>query len=190
VDENHTAIPSLLAVSALEQYLVRTKKRTAVSVILESAEPRNVHHFATLIGYGATAINPYLAHECIGELIEKNMLDRDYYAAVDAYHTAVLDGVVKIAAKMGISTIQSYESAQIFEAVGICHEVIDRYFTNTVSRVGGVGLNEIAEAVVWRHDAGFDPMGLPIDPVIESVGFHKLRSAPAAKTTFGIRSPS
>ncbi|NCB51224.1 MAG: glutamate synthase large subunit [Clostridia bacterium] len=178
VDENHTAIPSLLAVSALEQYLVRTKKRTAVSVILESAEPRNVHHFATLIGYGATAINPYLAHECIGELIEKCMLDRDYYAAVDAYDSAVLDGVVKIAAKMGISTIQSYESAQIFEAVGICPEVVDKYFTNTVSRVGGVGLNEIAEAVVCRHDAGFDPMGLPIDPVIESVGFHKLRSGP------------
>lgn len=178
VDENHTAIPSLLAVAALEQYLIRTKKRTAVSVILESAEPRCVHHFAALLGYGARAINPYLAHECIGELIEKSMLDRDYYAAVYAYDSAVLNGVVKIASKMGISTIQSYQSAQIFEAVGICPDVIDRYFTNTVSRVGGIGLDEIAEAVVCRHDTGFDPMGLPIDPVIESVGFHKLRSGP------------
>ena len=181
VDENHTAIPSLLAVSALEQYLVRTKKRTALSVILESAEPRSVHHFAALLGYGATAICPYLAHECIGELIEKEMLDRDYYAAVETYDRAVLDGVVKIASKMGISTIQSYRGAQIFEAVGIARSVIDEYFTNTVSRVGGIGLDEIAEAVAWRHDRGFDPMGLPIDPVIESLGIHKLRSNAGAE---------
>ena len=181
VDENHTAIPSLLAVSALEQYLVRTKKRTAVSVILESAEPRCVHHFATLLGYGATAVNPYLAQECVGELISKGMLDRDYYAAVDAYDEAILSGVVKIASKMGISTIHSYRSAQIFEAVGISREVIDRYFTNTVSRVGGIGMRQIEEAVVWRHDRGFDPMGLPIDPVIESSGFHRLRSGAGAE---------
>ncbi len=139
VDENRTAIPSLLAVSALQQYLVRTKKRTAVSVVLESAEPRDVHHFAALLGYGAQAINPYLAQECIGELIGKGLLDRDFYAAVDAYDSAVLDGVVKIASKMGISTIQSYQSAQIFEAVGICRGVIDKYFTNTISRVEGSG---------------------------------------------------
>ena len=181
VDENHTAIPSLLAVSALEQYLVRTKKRTAVSVILESAEPRCVHHFATLLGYGATAICPYLVHECIGEMIGMGLLDRDYYAAVDAYDRAVLDGVVKIASKMGISTIQSYRSAQIFEAVGINKDVIDRYFGNTVSRVGGIGMQEIADAVIWRHDMGFDPMGLPIDPATDSQGMHYLRSGNGAE---------
>lgn len=181
VDENHTAIPSLLAVSALQQYLVRTKKRTAVSVILESAEPRCVHHFATLLGFGATAINPYLAHECVGELIEKRLLDRDYYAAVEAYNTAIKNGVVQIASKMGISTLQSYQSAQIFEAVGISKEVIDLYFTNTVSRVGGIGLKEIAEAVDWRHDQAFDPMGLPIDPVTDSPGMHRLRSGSGAE---------
>lgn len=181
VDENHTAIPSLLAVSALQQYLVRTKKRTAVSVILESAEPRCVHHFATLLGFGATAINPYLAHECVGELIEKRLLDRDYYAAVEAYNTAIKNGVVQIASKMGISTLQSYQSAQIFEAVGVSKEVIDLYFTNTVSRVGGIGLKEIAEAVDWRHDQAFDPMGLPIDPVTDSPGMHRLRSGSGAE---------
>ncbi|MBS1418659.1 MAG: glutamate synthase large subunit [Oscillospiraceae bacterium] len=181
VDENHTAIPSLLAVSALEQYLVRTKKRTAVSVILESAEPRSVHHFAALLGYGATAVNPYLAHECIGEMIGMGLLDRDYYAAVDAYDRAVLDGVVKIASKMGISTIQSYRSAQIFEAVGINRDVMERYFGGTVSRVGGVGMAEIAEAVILQHDMGFDPMGLPIDPATDSQGLHFLRSGMGAE---------
>ena len=119
VDENHVAIPSLLAVSAMQQHLVRTKKRTAVSIILESGEPRDVHHFATLLGYGARAINPYLAQETIRELIEEGMLDKDYYAAVDDYNNAVLHGIVKIASKMGISTIQSYQGAQIFEAIGI-----------------------------------------------------------------------
>jgi glutamate synthase (ferredoxin) len=143
VDENHVAIPSLLAVSALQQYLVRTKKRTSLSVVVESAEPREVHHFATLLGYGASAVNPYLAQECIAELVELKLLDKEVSVAIDDYNSAVLKGIVKIASKMGISTIQSYQSAQIFEAVGIAPEVIDRYFTGTVSRVGGIGLKEI-----------------------------------------------
>ncbi len=176
VDENHVAIPSLLAVSAMEQYLIRTKKRTAVSVILESGEPRDVHHFATLLGYGARAVYPYLAHECIAELIEKSMLDKDVYAAVDDYNSAVLHGIVKIASKMGISTVQSYQSAQIFEAVGIRPDVIDKYFTNTVSRVGGIGLEEIGEGVEWRHSRAFDPLGLGVDPTLDSTGTHSLRS--------------
>ena len=112
VDENHVAIPSLLAVSAVEQHLIKTKKRTAVSIILESAEPRDVHHFATLLGYGARAINPYLAHECIGELIDLGMLNKDLHVAIDDYNSAILHGIVKIASKMGISTLQSYQSAQ------------------------------------------------------------------------------
>ncbi len=178
VDENHVAIPSLLAVSALEHYLVRTKKRTAVSVILESAEPRDVHHFATLLGYGAQAINPYLAQECVEELVTLNLLDKDPSAAVNDYNNAILHGIVKIASKMGISTIQSYQSAQIFECVGINRQVIDKYFTNTVSRVGGIGLEEIGQAVEWNHNQAFDPLGLGYDTTLDSVGVHKLRSGP------------
>ena len=178
VDENHVAIPSLLAVSALEQYLIRTKKRTAVSMILESAEPRDVHHFATLLGYGAQAINPYLAQECVEELVSIGLLDKDPGAAIDDYNSAILHGIVKIASKMGISTIQSYQSAQIFECVGINHEVIDEYFTNTISRVEGVGLQEIGEGVEWNHNRAFDPLGLGFDPTLDSMGAHKLRSGP------------
>ena len=120
VDENHVPIPSLLAVSALNQYLVRTKKRTRVALILESGEPREVHHFATLLGYGACAINPYLAQDTIKELIESNMLDKDYYAAVDDYNNAVLHGIVKIASKMGISTIQSYQGSPDLRGYRYC----------------------------------------------------------------------
>jgi len=176
VDENHVAIPSLLAVSAVQRYLVRTKKRTAVSLILESAEPRDVHHFATLLGYGAQAINPYLAHECIEELVALNILDKDPGAAINDYDKAVLNGIVKIASKMGISTIQSYQAAQIFECVGISHAVIDSYFTNTVSRVEGIGIEEIAEQVEWNHNQAFEPLGLGFDTTLESAGAHKLRS--------------
>lgn len=176
VDENHVAIPSLLAVSAIEQHLIRTKKRTALSVILESAEPRDVHQFVTLLGYGARAVNPYLAEECITELIDLKLLDKDYHTAIRDYNSAILHGIVKIASKMGISTIQSYQSSQIFEAVGIKEEVIDRYFTNTVSRVGGIGLEEINEGVEYRHSHAFDPLGLGVDTTLDSVGEHKLRS--------------
>ncbi len=176
VDENHVAIPSLLAVSAIEQHLIRTKKRTAVSIILESGEPRDVHHFATLLGYGAIAINPYLAHEAIGELIENNMLDKDLHEAVEDYDRAILGGVVKIASKMGISTLQSYQSAQIFEAVGIKKSVIDAYFTNTVSRVEGIGLEEIDQDIHVRHAHAFDPLGLGVDTTLDSSGSHNLRS--------------
>lgn len=160
VDENHVPIPSLLAVSALNQYLVRTKKRTRVALILESGEPREVHHFATLLGYGACAINPYLAQDTIKELIESNMLDKDYYAAVDDYNNAVLHGIVKIASKMGISTIQSYQGSQIFEAIGIAPEVISKYFSNTVCRVGGITLKDIEQQVDDLHSQAFDPLGL------------------------------
>ncbi len=176
VDENHVAIPSLLAVSALNQYLVRTKKRTRVALILESGEPREVHHFATLLGYGACAINPYLAQETIKELIDNNMLDKDYYAAVDDYNNAVLHGIVKIASKMGISTIQSYQGSQIFEAIGIAPEVISKYFKNTVCRVGGITLKDIEKQVDELHSMAFDPLGLGNDLTLDSPGHHKMRS--------------
>ncbi len=173
IDENHVPIPSLLAVSALEQHLVRTKKRTQVSILIETGEPRNVHQMAALLSFGARAIYPYLAHECIAEMIRTGVLDKDYHAAIEDYNSAVLAGIVKVAAKMGISTIQSYQSARIFEAVGLNSEVIDNYFTGVVSVVGGIGLKEIEEGVAWRHDRAFDPMGLGVDETVDSIGYHR-----------------
>ena len=176
VDENHVAIPSLLAVSAVERYLIRTKKSSAISIVLESAEPRDVQHFAALLGYGARAVNPYLAHETIGSLIDQGLLDKDFHTAVKDYNQAILGGIVKIASKMGISTIQSYQSAQIFEAVGIDKSVVDEYFTGTLSRVGGIGLHEIEQMVDYHHSRAFDPLGLGGDPTLDSEGEHKVRA--------------
>ena len=176
VDENRVPIPSLLAVSAMQQHLVNTKKRTSVAMILESAEPREVHHFATLLGFGASAINPYLAQESIRELINNNMLDKDYYAAVEDYNSAIIHGIVKIASKMGISTIQSYQGSKIFEAIGLSQEVINKYFTNTVSRIGGISIKDIEKTVDILHSAAFDPLGLAVNTCLESAGEHKFRS--------------
>ena len=176
VDEYHVAMPSLLALSGLQQHLVRTKKRTSVAIILETGEPREVHHFATLLGYGACAVNPYLAHETIRQLIDTGMLQKDYYAAVDDYNHGILSGIVKIASKMGISTIQSYQGAKIFEAIGLKEEFINRYFTDTVCRVGGIGIEEIAQDYLARHSQAFDPLGLEVDLTLDSLGQHKSRS--------------
>ncbi len=175
VDENHVAIPSLLAVAAMQQHLVTTKKRTSVAMIIETAEPREVHHFATLLGYGACAVNPYLAHSTIKELIDNKMLDKDYYAAVDDYDAAVLHGIVKIASKMGISTIQSYQGSKIFEAIGISEDVVTKYFTDTVSCAGSITLEDIQRQVDSQHSAAFDPLGLSVDLNLESRGQHKAR---------------
>ena len=176
VDENHVAIPSLLAVSSLQQHLVKTKKRTSLAMILESAEPREVHHFATLLGYGASAINPYLAQDSIKEFIEDKLLDKDFYAAVNDYNEGILKGIVKIASKMGISTIQSYQGSQIFEAIGINEDVIEKYFTGTVSRIGGISLKDIEEDIDALHSKAFDPLGLKVDLTLDSFGSHKFRS--------------
>lgn len=176
IDENHVAIPSLLAVSGLQQYLVKTKKRTALAMILESGEPREVHHFATLLGFGACAINPYLAQDTVKQLVDEHMLDKDYYAAIEDYNKAIINGIVKIASKMGISTIQSYQGSKIFEAIGIDASVIDKYFTNTVSRIGGITLEDIAKDVDTLHSEAYDPLGLETDLTLDSRGRHKMRS--------------
>lgn len=176
VDEYHVQIPSLLAVSAVHQYLVKTKKRTTLSLVLESGEPRSVHHFATLLGYGASAVNPYLAHETIRQMVDEGMINKDPYAAIDDYNEAILSGIVKIASKMGISTIQSYQGSQIFEAVGISSDVINKYFTGTVSPVEGITLDDIEESVDKLHSTAFDPLELDVDLTLESSGDHKLRS--------------
>ena len=176
VDENHVPMPSLLAVAALNQHLVKTKKRTSIAIILESGEPREVHHFATLLGYGACAINPYLAQDAIKYMIEQDMLDKDYYAAVSDYNDAILHGIVKIASKMGISTIQSYQGSQIFEAIGLSEEVISKYFPNTISRIGGITLKDIEQDVDILHSKAFDPLGLDVDLTLDSIGSHKERA--------------
>ena len=177
VDENHVAIPSLLAVAAVHKHLVDTKKCTAMSLILESGEPCEVHHFATLLGFGASAVNPYLAHSTIGELIDDGLLEKDYYAAVEDYDKAILNGIVKIASKMGISTIRSYQGSRIFEAIGISKDVIDTYFSGTVSRIGGITLDDIGRAVDEQHGKAFDPLGLNVNLELTAKGRHKLRSA-------------
>ncbi len=176
VDENHMPIPSLLAVSAVHEHLVKLRRALPLQLSWSSGEPREVHHFATLLGYGASAINPYLAQETIRELIDTHMLEKDYYAAVNDYNQAVLGGIVKIASKMGISTIQSYQGSQIFEAIGVSQDVIDKYFTGTVSRVGGITLEDIEDNVERLHSEAFDPLGLATDLTLDSVGAHKMRS--------------
>ncbi len=181
VDKTHFAIPAILAVSAVEQHLIRTKKRTALSIILESGEVRTVHQAAMCLSYGARAVNPYLAHEAIAELIDKKILDKDYHTAIDDYNKALLNGIVKIAAKMGISTIQSYQSAQIFEALGISNEVIEKYFTNTVSRVGGITLKEIEEDIFYHHAKAWNEENSNANKKLAVSGFHKFHNNPEAE---------
>lgn len=156
INKEYASIPTLLAVAGLHHHLIRTGRRTAVSLILESGEPREVHHFSLLLGYGADAINPYLAFETLDDLIRQKLLtDIDHEKAVAKYLKAATKGVVKVMAKMGISTVQSYRGAQIFEAIGINESVIDKYFTWTPSRIGGIGLKEIAQETINRHQDGF-----------------------------------
>ncbi len=162
-DKSHYPIPSLLALSGLHQHLTTQGTRTRVSLIVESAEAKETHHFALLVGYGASAIYPYLALDLVSKFVSDGQLkDLDIQTAQANYLKASLDGIVKIMSKMGISTLQSYQGAQIFEALGISTKVIDRYFTNTVSRIGGIDLDHIAQAIVKRvekaeSDNSIDP---------------------------------
>jgi glutamate synthase (NADPH/NADH) large chain len=156
-DAENAPIPALLAVAGLHHHLIRLGTRTRVSLLLESGEPRETHHFAVLLGYGASAINPYLALETLENMCSQGIMTGvTPMKAVNNYIKAAVKGVVKVASKMGISTIQSYCGAQIFEAVGIHHTVIDKYFTGTASRVSGIGLKEISEEAVMRHQQAFE----------------------------------
>lgn len=175
VDAQKAPLPALLAVSGLHHHLIRNGTRTRASIVLESAEPREVHHFACLLGYGASAINPYLAYETIDDLVRNGLLSGTTYAsAVKKYCKSVVKGVVKVLSKMGISTIQSYQGAQIFEALGLNQEVIDRYFTWTPSRIGGINIDGIAKEALQRHAAAFDSR-LPDDLSLESGGEYQWR---------------
>src|SRR5213079_1444227 len=156
IDAANAPIPALLAVAGLHHHLIRQGTRTRVGIVLESGEPREVHHFALLIGYGCSAISPYLAFETLDDMIRQGtLLNLDHKTAVKKYIKAAVKGVVKTMAKMGISTVQSYRGAQIFEAIGLNQSVIDRYFTWTPSRVEGVGLEVLAEEVLQRHRRAF-----------------------------------
>jgi len=156
IDREQAPIPSLLALSAVHHHLIREQTRTRVALLVESGEPREVHHFALLIGYGASAINPYLAFESLDDMIGQGLLPGvDHKTAVKNYIKAAIKGVVKAMSKMGISTVQSYHGAQIFECIGINPSVVDHYFTGTVSRIGGIDLVTIAEETRRRHAAAF-----------------------------------
>ena len=152
MDADHCPIPALLATAGLHHHLIRNKTRTRVGIAVESGEPREVHHFCLLLGFGAQAINPYVAFESLGDMIREGMVEGyDHAAAVAGYIYSAVKGVVKVIAKMGISTIKSYRGAQIFEAVGLNQAFVDKYFTWTDSRVGGIGIDVVAEEALMRH---------------------------------------
>jgi glutamate synthase (NADPH) large chain len=164
IDKDYAPIPSLLATSGLHHHLVREGARTKATLIVETGDAREVHHYCLLIGYGASAINPYLAFETLDDMIRQGLLTGlDHRKAVNHYTKAVKKGVLKVMSKMGISTLQSYRGAQIFEAIGLDQKFVDTYFTNTPSRIGGIGLDEIAEETLERHRRAFParPMRLP-----------------------------
>ncbi|HET9395097.1 MAG TPA: glutamate synthase-related protein, partial [Nitrospiraceae bacterium] len=162
VDEEWAPIPSLLGISAVHHHLVRECTRTEVGLILETGEPRDVHQFACLIGYGAGTINPYLVFESLVDMERDNYLPEglDAQTAEGKFIKAINKGLLKIFSKMGISTVQSYCGAQIFEAIGLNHEIIDRYFTGTPSRVEGVGIREIGEETLRRHRVAYEPAAI------------------------------
>ena len=156
VNSRMAAVPALLASAALHNFLIKNKVRPDVGIIVESGEPREIHHFCTLIGYGVTAVNPYLALESLKELIEQKYLKVDYKTAEANYLKAAVAGILSVMSKMGISTVHSYHGAQIFEAVGIGKKLVDKYFVNTPSHVGGIGLTEIAKDNEIRHLAAYN----------------------------------
>ncbi|HET6568182.1 MAG TPA: glutamate synthase large subunit, partial [Rhodothermales bacterium] len=161
-------IPALLATAAVHHHLIRLGKRTRCGLVIESAEPREVHHFACLIGYGASAVNPYLALETIVQAVRQEKGKAEDKKVVKSYRKALHTGILKVMSKMGVSTLSSYQGAQIFEAIGLSRSVIDPYFTGTASRIGGVGLDVIAKEVLARHEAAYPQVepsyGLELSP--------------------------
>ncbi|EAK0954941.1 glutamate synthase large subunit [Campylobacter upsaliensis] len=172
VSEKMAYIPSLLAVSGLHNYLVRKSLRTHTSIVLESAEPREIHHFACLLGYGATVINPYLVYESIKDLINKGELKLDYQKAVANFIKASSAGIVKIASKMGVSTLQSYNGSALFECLGINSKIVEKYFSSTTSRIEGIDLEDIEKETLKIHNQAFKDKSKALD----SLGIHGFRS--------------
>lgn len=176
ISNTKVPIPALLAVSAVNNYLINKHVRSLSDIILETAEPREVHHFATLLGFGATAVNPYLVYECINELIEEDMISVTYEEAIKNFDKSVVKGITKILSKMGISTIRSYQGAQIFEALGIDESVINKYFTNTTSRIGGLKIEDIQREALDKHSKAFNERYKRVDFTLDNVGRDKLRA--------------
>jgi glutamate synthase domain-containing protein 2/glutamate synthase domain-containing protein 1/glutamate synthase domain-containing protein 3 len=176
VDEEYAPIPSLLALTAVHNHLVREGTRTGVALIIESGEPREVMHYCLLIGYGASAINPYLAIETIEDLAANKELPGGIApeTAVKNYIKAVGKGLLKVSSKMGISTLQSYRGAQVFEAIGLNKELVEQYFTGTASRIEGVGLPVIAREALDKHSFAFRPPS-GAEPELETGGFYQYR---------------
>jgi glutamate synthase (ferredoxin) len=175
-DPERAPIPALLAVAGLHHHLIRTGTRTRVGLLVESGEPREAHHFALLIGYGAGAVNPYLAFETIEGMIRQGLLEGiQYEDAVRNYVKAIVKGIVKVISKMGISTIQSYRGAQIFEAIGLNRSIVDKYFTWTPSRIGGIDSRDLAREAQLQHERAF--AAGPVDGAgLESGGQYKWRN--------------
>lgn len=176
-DQEHAPIPALLAVAGLHHHLIRSGNRTKVGLVLESGEPRETHHFCLLLGYGVDAINPYMAYESLADLIREGKLkEMTFERAVKGYNKAVVKGIVKVMAKMGISTIKSYRGAQIFEALGIGKKVVDKYFTWTDTRIEGIDLDVIAKEAAMRHQQAF-PRFSSNGRVLEEGGLYKWRKS-------------
>ncbi|HLX59935.1 MAG TPA: glutamate synthase large subunit [Planctomycetota bacterium] len=197
VDKTHAPIPALLATAGVHHHLVRNSMRTKVGLVIESGEPREVHHFALLIGYGAGAINPYLAFESFDDMIRDGLLPGiEHKTAIKNFNKAVKKGVVKVMSKMGISTVHSYRGAQIFEAVGLNKDVVDKYFTGTASRIEGIGFDVIAEETLARHRRAYPERDVPVEAL--DIGgqyqwrrdgeFHLFNPETVHKLQFAVRS--
>lgn len=170
ITKDMAAVPALLAGAGMHHHLIKNGTRLRASIIIESAEPREVHHMALLLGYGVSGINPYLAFESLEHMCADGMLDISFEKAAENYISACTHGIAKILSKMGISTVQSYRGAQIFEAIGISSAVIEEYFTGTPSHLEGIGLDEIAKEVAMRHEPAFAEQN--IDPFSYESGSH------------------
>lgn len=172
IDREKAPVPSLMAVSAVHHYLISKRKRMQIDIVVESAEPREVMHFALLFGYGASIINPYLSFAVIDRLVKDKAIQLDYQKAEENYINSINKGILKIMSKMGISTLRSYRSSQIFEAVGIHPDVIDKFFAGTTTRIGGIGMDEIAEEILIPHRKAFAE---DLIPEIHTEGIYAFR---------------
>jgi glutamate synthase (NADPH) large chain len=200
VDEEYAPIPSLLALSAVHHHLVREGSRTQVALVIESGEPREIMHYCLLIGYGASAVNPYLAIETLEDLAHRNLLPEGvtFEKALKNYKKAVNKGLLKVFSKMGISTLQSYRGAQVFEAIGLNKDLVDQYFTGTPSRIGGIGLEALAREAKLKHDLAFEPVAehdteLPVGGSYSwrvRGEYHRLNPATVSKLQHSVRQSS
>jgi glutamate synthase (NADPH/NADH) large chain len=175
ISEDYAPIPSLLAVAAVHHHLIKTKKRMQVGIIVETGEAREIHHFALLLGYGASIINPYLAFAAIDHLVKEGKIEKEYNEARKNYIKSIDKGLLKVISKMGISTLRSYHGAQIFEAIGISQELIDKYFTGTISKIGGVGLEEITKEALIFHSEAYKTEVAPEPFGFENAGVYAWR---------------